>query len=186
MTFPLTIAEFEEHVTTSLGDDAIQRLLDDAEEAIIAYAGPTVDADYVTDMAERFVPHGDAIRLSRRASAIVEVLEHAQRETPTTLAADDYELSQSGFMLHRLRGGTNGSWRWHSDVEVRYTPYSDVATRVITQLQLCRLEIAFNPGLASQTIGSWAEAFTTNGIPYPEQRDAILARLSSSDPLVLF
>lgn len=185
MAFPLTVAQFKEHVSTSLGDDAIGRLLDDAEAAIIERAGPLIDGYLVTDMTERFKPHGDAILLSRRAEAIVEVKEHAQRVTPTTLAADDYALSSTGMVLRRVRGGTHPATYWHADVDVTYVPYSDDAIRVICQLELCRLEIAFSPGLASQTIGAWAEQYTTSGIPYPEQREGILARLHA-DPVVMY
>jgi hypothetical protein len=186
VTFPLTIAAFEEHVTTTLGDNAIERLLDDAEAAIIAYAGPSIDEYVVTDMTERFRPRGPSILLSRRATDIVEVTEYAHRADPTTLAADDYALSSSGLMLRRLRDGTNPATAWHPDVDVTYSPYSDTATREVTQLELCRLEIAFNPGLASQTVGAWAEAYTANGRSYAEQRDDILARLRSADPVVIY
>jgi hypothetical protein len=35
----VTVAQFREHVTSSLGDEAIQRLLDAALEAIVLTAG---------------------------------------------------------------------------------------------------------------------------------------------------
>lgn len=182
----LTIAQFKEHVTTTLGDDALQRLLDDADEAIIERAGPAIDDYLVTSVTEWFSPHGDRIMLSRRASSIVEVLEHAQRETPTTLGADDYELSASGTILRRLRGGTNSATRWHPDVSVEYAPYSDAANRQRVQLALVKLDIASNPGLASQTVGAWTEQYSANSVwNYQVEREAILATLHP-DPVVMF
>jgi hypothetical protein len=58
----LTVDQFREHVETSLVDDAIQRLLDDAEAEIIRYAG---DLGSITELID-----GGSSRLvlSRRAA----------------------------------------------------------------------------------------------------------------------
>ncbi len=182
----LTVADFRGHVTTSLGDDEVQRLLDAAEEAIIKVAGPTIDEYLVTDMTERFRPRGPSILLSRRAESIVSVTEYAHRADPTELAADDYALASSGLVLRRLRDGTNPATAWHADVDVTYTPYSDTASREVAQLELAKLEIAFSPGLTAQTIGSWTEQYAQSGTSYSSQRDAILASLTSGDDIVAY
>lgn len=180
----LTEAEIREHITTSLVSDALMRLADAAEEAIIERAGPALDDYVVTDVTQRFAPRGDVLMLGRRATDVVAVTEHAHRAEPTTLAADDYALSSSGNLLRRLRDGTNPATRWQPEVDVTYTPYSDSASRGAVQLELIRLEIAFSPALAMQIIGSWTEQYTT-GKPYAEQREDILASLHA-DPVVMF
>ena len=98
-------------------------------------------------------------------------------EGDTTLAADDYELRSSGNVVRRLDDGTNPASYWRNRVYVTYLPQSDLALRAIAQLELVRLEIAFNPLLVSQTIGSWTETYQ-QGKSYPEQRADILAALS--------
>lgn len=182
----LTVAEFREHVTTTLGEDAVQRLLDAAEEAIIERAGPAIDVSgsVITDTTERFNPNGRSLMLGWRAESIVEVIERAQWAVPVTLAADDYELSSSGFLLRRLYTGTHPATHWRPFVDVTYSPFSDLATRERVQIELCRLDIAFNPTLASQTIGAWSETYQT-GLPYATQRADILASLHADRILMV-
>lgn len=179
----LTVDELKKYpglTGTTLEDDPLQDLLDAAEEAIIRAAGPTVD-DYLVTSVTDYVTRvsGDLIMLSRRAASITEVTEHAQRETPTTLAADDYELLPSGTMLRRLRGGTNSSTYWHRDVAIEFAPYSDLASRKAAQAALVKLEINTNPSLAGYTTGSDSETYAT-GIPYAQQKGDILSGLVES------
>lgn len=180
----LSEAQIREHITTALVSDALMRLADAAEEAIIERAGPTLDEYILTDVTERFRPSGPALMLSRRAESVVSVSEYAHRSDPTELAADDYALSSSGNMLRRLRDGTNPATAWHPDVDVTYTPFTDTASRYRVQLELIKLDIAFNPTLASQTIGSWTEQYA-QGRPYHEQREDLLASLHG-DPVVMY
>lgn len=185
MTFPVTVDEFREHVETTLGDDAIQRLLDAAAEAIIERAGPTVeDSGAMQSRVETFTPTGDRLMLSERAESIVSVSEQAHYATPTELETDDYELSASGYVLRRLTGGTTSSSRWRPLVSVTYAPYSDLGSRAVVQIELAKLDIASNPGLASQSVGSWTESYV-NDRSYAQQRADILAALHA-DPVVVF
>lgn len=185
MTFPLTVAAFQDLVTTSLDEDAIQLLLDAAEEAVIGRAGPTVDEYAATSRTERFRPSGGSLMLSERALSIVAINEYADSATPIELEEDDFQLSASGRMVRRRIGGTNSSPAWRGAVEVEYVPDSDTARRAAAQLNLVKLEIAFTPGLASQVVGAWTETYTNVGtLPYDQQREAILAALVD-EPLVM-
>ena len=162
----LTVAQAREHITTSLGNDGLERLLDAAEEAIIRAAGPAID-DYIrTDVTERCRPSGSLLRLTRRAISIVEI-----REGTTVLGSGDYELSSTGYVLLRTPDGHH----WYRP-EVTYAPWTDTASREVAQIGLVRLELNFNPALAGYTTGSDSETFAT-GIPYKDQRDSILASL---------
>ena len=167
----LTVAQFREHVTSSLGDEAVQRLLDAAYESLVGALGPYEEDGSITEIiTPRSI--GPLLMLSRRAESLSEVIEG-----DTTLAADDYELRSSGNVVRRLDDGTNPASYWRNRVYVTYLPQSDLALRAIAQLELVRLEIAFNPLLVSQTIGSWTETYQ-QGKSYPEQRADILAALS--------
>lgn len=170
----MNVDQFREHVTTTLGDEAIQRLLDAASEAIEMELGPYA-ADGTVDEIITTRGRGPLLRLSRRAESVQSVAEG----TPslTTLAADDYEVR--GQILRRLNDGTTPSSWWRGRVYVTYTPLSDLAMRDVAQLELVRLEIAFNPSLAMQVIGSWTEQYV-QGSSYTEQRSTILAALNPS------
>jgi hypothetical protein len=170
----LTVDQFREHVTSSLGDEAIQRLLDAAAETIELAAGPYASAGTITEILGS--QSGPLLMLSRSAESVSEVIE-GTGSSATTLAVDDYELSQSGNILRRLNDGTNPSWRWRHRTFATYLPLSDLAIRDMVQLELVKLDIAFNPNLVSQTIGAWSETYQA-GKPYPEQRADILASLN--------
>jgi hypothetical protein len=167
----LTVDAFREHITSSLGDEAVQRLLDAAYETIILAAGPYESDGTITEI---ITPRsaGPLLMLARRAESVSEVIEGDD-----LLAADDYELRSSGHMLRRLDDGTNPAGYWRNRVYVTYLPLSDLAIRDMVQLELVKLDIAFNPNLASQTIGAWSETYQA-GKPYPEQRADILASLN--------
>ena len=170
-TVALTIARLREFVTSSVSDSSLQILVDAAYLAIDDCIGPQ------GDVKEYFTVRGGLLMLSRRAASIVAVSENVTW-TAVALAADDYELRPSGQMLVRLHDGTNPRWQWCGRVDVTYRPPDDTANRVRVAIELVKLEFAFNPGLASQTIGTWSEAYTSGGKSYAEQRREILASLS--------
>ena len=178
----MDVTTFRKYVSTALEDSEVQTLLDAAEQAILRYAGPYIASSGADDTINELIGpvHGDLLPLSRRAASIETVSERTGGWwTPTTLAADDYEIRSSGTVLRRLHTGTNPSHHWHGRVSVTYAPLDDLASREIVQLELVKLDIAFNPTLASQTVGSWAETYNT-GKPYPEQRTDVLASLVES------
>lgn len=171
-TVALTIARLREFVTSSVSNSSLQILVDAAYLAIDDAIGPQ------GDVKEFFTVHGDLIMLSRRAVSITAVSENV-RWAALALAADDYELRPSGQMLVRLRTGTNPRWYWQGRVDVTYRPPDDTANRVRVAIDLVKLDIATNPGLASQSIGTWAEAYTSNSaFNYALERQSILASLS--------
>jgi hypothetical protein len=156
---------------TTLPDEALQILLDAAAQDIVDEAGPS------GEITERRRASGELVVLSRRALSITSVVEGT-----VTLDPDDYELSLSRSMLRRLRTGPNPSRRWFHPL-ITYLVVDDLASRQRVQRELVRLAIAFQPGLASQTIGTWSEAYATGqgSKTYDEQRAEILASLS--DPV---
>ena len=166
----LTVDEFREHVTTSLGDDAIQRLLDDAEAQIVAFAGEVGTA------TELVFGGTDRIVTSRPIASVTTVVERDGGSSPVTLATDDWE-QLSRFVLLRSRFGTNNHRTWRGPVRVTYTPVDDTDTRKIVQLELIRLELSTNPGLASETVGAWTQTYAQGSRTVPEHRGDILSRL---------
>ena len=156
---------------TVLSDESLLILLDAAAQAIVGAAGPP------GAITERLSGSGDLLMLSLPALAITTIVEDA-RWAALTLSADDFELSSSGQTLYRLHDGTNPGWRWSGRVEVTYSPRDDTAERQRVQRELVMLDIAHQPGLASQRIGDWQEAYSAPGT-YASARADILASLNS-------
>jgi hypothetical protein len=174
----LTVDELREHVSSELGDDALQRLLDDAEAAILAYAGAAGD---VTELIDGGFAR---LALSRPAVSITSITER-QGTTDTTLATDDYRIRAQGYVLERLTGGTNSRSTWRDLVTVVYEAADDTAIRQIVQVELVKLAITFDPYLASKTIGAWTETYATADKSIEEWRGEILARLSFEPGLMV-
>lgn len=158
---------------TSLSDEALALLLSAAEEAIAEAHGP-LDYDEETPIIETHKPAGPLLMLGRRASSITTVLEGHVELTN----GDDYALRPSGSIITRLTPtGLPRSWR-PVTVTVTYVPLSHIADRKRVASELVKLDIAFSPGLASQTIGPWTETYSS-GRTYADQRAEVLASLAS-------
>lgn len=160
----LTVDELRLFVSSTVDDAALQVLIDAAYDEI-------EDVAPSTPVNELIRVHGDLLMLAYEVSSIVAIIEDG-----VTLAADDYEVRSSGRTLRRLVTGTHPAYAWRGTVDVSYVPEADTATRKRVQLALVKLDLAFSPGLASQTIGTWTEAYVA-GKPYAEQRSDILASL---------
>lgn len=175
----LTVDEFREHVETSLGDAAVQRLLDGAEALIVARAGAAGAATELVDGRGRFVT------ISRPASAVTSVVErYGADDDPVTLAADDYILYPGGTVFERITGGTNSSSNFRGRVFVTYTPASDDDLRAIVQLGLVKLDIAYDPALKRTVIGAWTEEYNTER-SLEDQREDLLSLLDVNPSMVV-
>ena len=168
----LTVEQARGSINTALPDDDLRRLLDAAEEVIDGYCG-RLSENATQPVTSHHLPAwgGTRLILASRAAEIVEVSEGS-----SVLSADDYTLRPSGTILYREPSGTTPAISWRSPVTVTYVPYSDINSRCVAQLALVRLDITFNPGIASQSIGPWSESYG-GGKSYPEQRADILAAI---------
>lgn len=168
----LTVAQARDAGISSLSDDHLRRLMESAESAIIEAIGPlNANADH--PVVEHHRASGPLVMLGRRASSVTSVLEGA-----TTLDPDDYQLRDTGTVLDRLNTGAHPSLRWSRDTVVTYVPFGTFADRARVQLELVRLDIAFTPGISSQSIGPWSESYGS-GKTYVEQRSDILGSLGN-------
>lgn len=170
----LSVAEFREHVTTSLGDDAIELLLDAAWQAIAIVAGEEGDVVEVRDGG------GSYVFLSRRATSVDSVKEWLGYSYEQTLDAADYRLLSDGLSLRRLNSGTTPATYWAGPVEITATAVDDDALRQSLQLQLVSLFLNHHPGITAQWIGDWREEFqSAANWSYASEREALLNTLRS-------
>lgn len=161
----LTVDQLRLFVTSQLPDEALTTLLSAAAAAITGVAGATGEVtEYLTGGYTRIV-------VGRQIGTLTSVTEN-----DVLLTVTDYRAS--GYVLTRLDSAGNPS-TWGTAVVVVYTPADDTAERQRVQLELVKLDLASNPGLASQNIGTWTEAYRTDKTP-DEQRAEILASLGAS------
>lgn len=145
--------KIRDHVETGMPDAALQMLVDEATAE--------VEARWGNDLSKtiRFEAWGKTkITLPRPALTITSVTElNGQAIFLMTLSAagnPDYMLSNNGWTLTRLTGGTYG-WRYFSEfVDVVYVPKPEQALRNRMVIDLVKIELAYN-ALARETVGDY-------------------------------
>lgn len=172
----LSVDEFREHISTTLSDSAVQRLLDANAMAIAERAGPLGTASLtLTPSRDRY------LFLDRPVSAITSITEYFNDPVGISgivLDSTDYRLLSGGTLLERWGYGTHpGDW-WSDRVELVYTPVDDTAERIRVLIKLCELDLNRKPGLSAISIGDYSEQSRNEA--YNDEREAILASLVPS------
>jgi len=173
----LTVDELRGHISSSLDDDTLQRLLDAAEYDIVDFAGPPGAVTEIIDGGYR------RLTLNRPAIAINSIVETIglTLTTQITLSPDDYRLRAYGYVLERLGTGTNPRWYWGRLVTVEYTYLDDAKLRETVQIDLIKLELTFSAGVAAERIGDYSQSFRVSTAEGSQQqmRQDILSRLNA-------
>lgn len=177
----LTVDEFRGFVTSALGNDEIQLILDAAEAEIVRIVGAS---DSVVELATGGSRY---IFLGRPAASITSVTETNPWDGVfVTLASGDYLIHPGGYILERLPYGPNTRLAWWGRVTTTYVPLDDEALRKSVQLDLSRLMLNYQPGVTSETVGSWTTQLGSNANWNNDtERDAILSRLDPEGRMVV-
>jgi hypothetical protein len=177
----LTVDEFRGFVTTGLGDDELQLILDATESEIVRAAGASDSVVELASGGARF------IFLARPAASITSITETNPWDgIAVTLAPDDYLIHPGGYTLERLPYGSNTRLAWWGRVQVAYAPADDEALRKGVQLDLARLMLNYQPGLTAETVGAWTTQLGSNATWNNDmEREAILARLNPEGRMVV-
>jgi hypothetical protein len=177
----LTVEEFRSLSDSALEDDALQLVLDAAEQEIVRAAGA---ADSATELLTVNVHQ---VALSRKAESITSISEQRSPwSVPLLLAADDYRLHPDGYVVERLNTGTNPRWRWSGRIEVAYVPFDDDAIRASVQRDLVTLMETYAPGVTQETVGAWSRTLASNSVwNQNEERKSVLARLSGGPKMLV-
>lgn len=170
----LTVEQLQARYPSSLDSDTLQDLIDAAERDITRWAGPftlsgaTPVPDDVTEVLR--VSGSSVLRLLQEPSEVISVDEDDEDLAVT----DDYLVV--GDTLVRVDA------RWGRMVTVEYTPVDSWAARRVAAAKLVALELNYQPGLASQTIGDWSEVYNTSSVTsrYDDERYAILSTVRES------
>ncbi len=138
----LTVDEVREHVETDLGDDALERLVDAADQEIIDRLGAL--ATHTDVLPGQGLP---ALPLTRKASAITSAVERIN-DVDYTLGSNDYTLAADGYTLRRAQGSTYPNVAWSGAVTVVYVPYGgatgELAAREKLLVDLVRLDAVYD------------------------------------------
>lgn len=168
----LTTAQVREHIETDLKDDALTRLIEDADAQIVEVAGE-LNTETDTKIDEVLA---NALFLNRRASSITTVVEEVKQGDgsyySTTLAADDYTLRSEGRIIERLATGTNPRTTWGDTVTITYVPYDTSMKRERVLIDLVKLAVQYN-ALDSEKVGDYSASQSK----YTAKRQALLKEL---------
>lgn len=182
----LTRDELRDHVATSLSDDALDRVLAAAEltleESCGVFVPPGSGSEFAEDVTEtvfrpgtRTLPLKQPVALDDDgAPLVVSVTEYAWGDTVgAAVPATDYVVRPDGL--------DRGPYHWPYRTVVVYTPANRLAIRQMAIVELVKIAIAFDPGLAAQTIGDWSETYRTD-TDRETATDAALATVCSPRP----
>lgn len=167
----LTVTELREHFETDLKDEAIQRLIDDAEDEIEQKIGQLqTQSEYIRDVGICTL-----LFLRRKASSISTVVEEVKvadgsYET-TTLSSDDYRLV-SDMQIERLADGTNPRTLWGDNVSLVYIPKDDASRRKVVTVDLVKLAVRYE-GVDRESAGDWSMSMAK----YDARRKELIRRL---------
>lgn len=171
----LTLDEIREHVETGLVDDALERLLVEAQAQVTARAKS--DASLTVSVEA----YGRYIRLQRPALSITSIAEFNDQRYPLyTLLPADYELQYGGRIIRRLTGGTTfyADRSWAPVVVISYVPVPEQAIRDRVVIDLVRLAVQYN-ALGQETFGG-RTGYQSISIDYFNERERILGGLFAS------
>ena len=163
----LTVAQIREHIETDLLDTAVQRLIDDADAAVIARHGPHT-AVTRTVHSDPYLGSPTVIYLDRPIASVTSVTEYDSLGNPTVLVPANYELLYGGRALRRF----TTPYAWGYKVTVVYTPSDDTAQRKRVIADLVKLAIQYD-ATESTSIGD----FSQTGVKYQTERELILDAL---------
>lgn len=194
MTALLTVAQFREHVKTSLVDTAVQRLLSGNQDAIEERYGDLTTPRVDVRLGER---NGRMLWLSPRAASVSLVRElytdflanqYVLLDGPTgtwpnvNYTVSDWMLHDDGSVLERLLTGTHPADHWEQRVEITYLPIDNTNQRALCLIELCRLDIKYQPGLQMSVVGL-ARTQYNHTLDYDALRESILAMLAPRTPI---
>lgn len=167
----MSLPEVRQNIETGLLDEALQRIMDAAEQDIDNRYGA------VGSQVDDLEGGGKSIWTTRPISSITTIVETVL-DDKTTLATDDYTIRHD-IQLDRENDGTNGRMLWGHRVKITYVPVDTTARRRGVYLRLITLAIQYS-GLDSSRQGD----FSSKGLDYSTERDKILSGIGNEGLII--
>lgn len=169
----ITTAQAREHIETDLGDAALQRIIDDADAAIIERYGAHA-GNVVADIDRGPNPTALIFR-DRPIDAVVSLLEFSDRHSLTSVALNplDYRILHGGRTIERLTTGPNAASWWGERLVLTYAPTADAARRTMLEIDLVKLRAKYE-ALKDEGIGD----YRAGHVDYEAEWNRLLGRLA--------
>src|SRR3990172_6191048 len=151
----LTVAQARQHIETDLVDDALQRLIDDAEAEIASRLGSNAAQTEVLEAGEPY------LWLARKAASITSIVERF--------------LHADGYRLERLHDGTNPALWFRGIVTIVYATVATAAQRLRLTIDLVKLSARYE-GLKAASVGDISTTFLDD---YQKERESLFRALNS-------
>ena len=171
----LTKEEVQQHLGSNVAaDEYLQRLIDDADQAVVSRCGPHNIDGPVTEVH----PGGSFRLFPHRAVKEIAKVTETDGNVSVVLSDDDYRSWYGGRMLQRLSDGNHPRSCWGQRVELEFTPVDDDAQRRMAIIRLVQLGLQYS-GLKSESVGP----YSAQSLDYAKERDAILRQLCTGTPI---
>ena len=171
----LTKEEVQQHLGSNVAaDEYLQRLIDDADQAVVSRYGPHSIDGPVTGVH----PGGGFRLFPHRAVKEIAKVTETDGNVSVVLSDDDYRSWYGGRMLQRLADGSHPRSCWGERVELEFTPVDDDAQRRMAIIRLVQLGLQYS-GLKSESVGP----YSAQNLDYAKEREAILKQLSTGVPI---
>lgn len=161
----VTPAIILEHLETDLGDNAIQRLIDEAEAYCTKIAGP--ESGSYTVHRQGGV---SSFWLRRPADSITSVTELDNGDN--VVDSGNYRLEHGGRTLRRV-----GNIWAHGTVEIVYTVITDTAVRDRVVIDLVHLALSYRGAVKSESDGAYSSGRIGSPDAYERERYNIASAL---------
>ncbi len=171
----VTAEQVKQHLKSNMAlSDDLQRLIDDADQAVVSRCGPHRIDGTLTDLLR-----GGGVRLFpiQAVEGITSVTETVWGMA-TVLSDDDYRIWYGGRMLERLSSGAHPRTAWGERVELEYTPVDTDAQRRMAIIRLVQLGLQYS-GVRSERVGP----YSSQSLDYTQEREAILKQLCTGIPI---
>jgi len=179
-----------ESIETDATDLELQRLIDDADEAIVARFGPHEgDENNTGQLTEELYSEGGLYLFpNRQIDTIGSVTEYGQApfENPDVgiaLETSDYQIIHGGRTLERLVTGANPMDYWGPRVVVEYVPIGQLARRKRVALDLCKLALTYKGLIKTEQAGDYRSGGAMTPDAYQAERNALLSELQPAGGL---
>ena len=171
----LTKEDVQQHLGSNVAaGEYLQRLIDDADQAVVSRCGPHSIDGPVTEVH----PGGSFRLFPHRAVKEIAKVTETDGNVSVVLSDDDYRTWYGGRMLQRLSNGSHPGADWGQRVELEFTPVDTDPQRRMAIIRLVQLGLQYS-GLKSESVGP----YSAQNLDYTREREAILKQLSTGVPI---
>ncbi len=173
-------------VETDISDLELQTMIDAEVAEIEARFGVNASITALEEGRRHFVNVHRPIDTAQSV-VIVEIdpANTGAAANRTTIAANDYRITNGGRTIERLIDGTNGRAFWAPLVELTYTPKTDADRRDETVIKLVQLSLTYQGLAKQQSVGDFSFSGSVTADAFDKERESLINRLAPRGRLVM-